>query len=565
MDILNKQAFLHSSIPLIKSIGMLLELNTSINNAVGRLINPSQYICCARSQSDIHVLEKYLLDCPHATLLRIGNEFLDTLPNKSVDSIFVHLDSENYNAVEWLLTAVSRVAWRQIVIQAITANHMTMLTELNIRDDSWHLFKFTDDAAQLSEVWAIKTFPEPEQINLIRKTGVVSVVFPPQDSGQAIMLQRLLHNINPAHYTLISSRNYHASRFPYSTIPHRNSALGGRFYQIATTEPIIRGRRFMTPNLREIIAFFIKVVGRARQIANILRQEKCAGVIGCSGDIFDFPAAFVASKLARLPFYAYMFDYYSFQSVIDIHRKICVFLERVILQNATKVIVPNDFLGECYRVRYGVDYTTVHNPLELGATIATQVKPWPAQYGEIRLVYTGQVYEAQFDALSALVQALELLGRSDIRLYIYTAQPIETIQAHGICGPVVFHPHQPPERVRELQQEADVLFLPLGFNTPYPEIIKTSAPSKMGEYLASGRPILVHVPSDSFVSWYFKKYECGAVVDQENPALLAEAIREISENPIYREKLVRNAKLRAEMDFEFTKVQTQFISLLNTQ
>ena len=79
-----------------------------------------------------------------------------------------------------------------------------------------------------------------------------------------------------------------------------------------------------------------------------------------------------------------------------------------------------------------------------------------------------------------------------------------------------------------IQRNADILFLPLAFNSPYPEIIKTSSPGEIGEYLAGKKPILVHAPSDSFISWYFRKYNCGCVVDDDDSEKLAAAI-----NPSY--------------------------------
>jgi hypothetical protein len=49
---------------------------------------------------------------------------------------------------------------------------------------------------------------------------------------------------------------------------------------------------------------------------------------------------------------------------------------------------------------------------------------------------------------------------------------------------VVRHPHIPQSRVAAILRQADVLFLPLAFRSPIQEVIRTSAPGKMGEYLA---------------------------------------------------------------------------------
>jgi glycosyltransferase involved in cell wall biosynthesis len=135
----------------------------------------------------------------------------------------------------------------------------------------------------------------------------------------------------------------------------------------------------------------------------------------------------------------------------------------------------------------------------------------------------------------------------------------------GIDGPVVIHRARPLTEMPGNQRRAVILFLPLSFNSPYPEVIKTSAPGKLGEYLASRRPILVHAPADSFVAWYFRRYDCGVVVDREDPEALRRAIEEILNNVELQQKLCANAWDRALADFSCQVVQIRFAELLNLE
>ena len=68
----------------------------------------------------------------------------------------------------------------------------------------------------------------------------------------------------------------------------------------------------------------------------------------------------------------------------------------------------------------------------------------------------------------------------------------------------------------------------------------------MGEYLASGIPILANVPADSFVSWYFSKYDCGLVVDVNDVEMLRKAVLKLLDNKELRHRLGRNAQERAD-------------------
>jgi glycosyltransferase involved in cell wall biosynthesis len=87
---------------------------------------------------------------------------------------------------------------------------------------------------------------------------------------------------------------------------------------------------------------------------------------------------------------------------------------------------------------------------------------------------------------------------------------------------------------------------------------------KCTKYLASGRPILVHAPADSFVSWYFREHECGVVVDRSEPAMLAQAIEGVIEDAELRRKIGERARARAESDFSLAAAQAEFVKLLQS-
>jgi glycosyltransferase involved in cell wall biosynthesis len=167
-----------------------------------------------------------------------------------------------------------------------------------------------------------------------------------------------------------------------------------------------------------------------------------------------------------------------------------------------------------------------------------------------------------FDAFRNLTEALGRLGRSDLTLHVYSAQPPQVLESQGIRGPIVFHDHCAQDEIRRVQREADVLFLPLAFDCPVPEVIQTSAPGKLGEYLASGRPILVHAPADSFLAWYFRTHECGALVDVNDAGAVADALRRLIDDEAFRSKLIRNAASRAVEDFAPEIARSRLLELL---
>jgi glycosyltransferase involved in cell wall biosynthesis len=146
---------------------------------------------------------------------------------------------------------------------------------------------------------------------------------------------------------------------------------------------------------------------------------------------------------------------------------------------------------------------------------------------------------------------MDMITTHPLELHIYSAQTIEQLGAQGIRGSRVhIHSHVPYDQILAEQHKADILFLPLAFESPISEVIRTSAPGKMGEYLASGRPVLAHVPAESFVSHYIKMHQCGVVADKDDSSDLAGHILKLVLDDHYRQALTRNARRQARLDFD---------------
>jgi len=420
-------------------------------------------------------------------------------------------------------------------------------------------------AVSPSENW-IRSGPSGETVRVTSpptKLAVVSHVLPPSWSGQAVMLHRLLRAWDARDYCLISIQDY-TKNAPYTHTA--TDVLPGAFFHLPREVPRFTfnvGGRLGRAAAR-FSSLVMRSVDRARNIAAIAKNQRCSAILACSGDGIDIPAAFLAALFTKRPFYVYLFDDYVYQWQDRLLRFFAAFCSRAILRNTKCVIVPNEFLAKDYARRYGVEPVVIRNPSEgPGSGDAADV-PWPENDGEIKIVYTGSVYQAHYDAFRNLVAAMKLLQPTNFKLHLYTAQTQETLEREGICGSVVLHGHLPNTEILAVQSRSDILFLPLAFESPCPQVINTSAPGKMGEYLVAGRPILVHAPAESFVSWYFRKHQCGTVVDRSDPTELVKAIQRICADGCYREKLSVKARERFAADFNVFVVQGQFRRLFET-
>ena len=400
------------------------------------------------------------------------------------------------------------------------------------------------------------------------KFALISNVLPPSGTAHAAIIYRLLRDLDPSTYCLLSSQDYSRPRSAdYS------GRLAGKYYYLQPLLKLFGKNDVPLPRSMKRITVGLRVLRRARAIARILKLEKCDAIVVCTGgnEIVDFPAAYLASRLVGVHFYAYLLDQYSHMVSYVLGGSFLRTFERRIMKNSTAVIAPNEFLRDELRRRYQIEAVVIHNACDLSAYDSAPRDQSEAEVvrDEVRIVYTGGVGPLHYDALRNLVTALDLRAGENgnvrgkrAKLHIYTAQPAEMCKREGIVGPVEYHPHEHLSAMPAIQREADVLFLPLAFESPYPEIIKTAAPGKIGELLAAGRPILVHAPADSFVAWYFRHYDCGLVVDENDSTKLAAALTLVLTDALLRERLIKNARNRAEADFSVEKAKAQFADVL---
>lgn len=312
--------------------------------------------------------------------------------------------------------------------------------------------------------------------------------------------------------------------------------------------------------LFEALTVPLAVLLRAWRILRIIRREKCDEVVACTGDLIDIPSSYIASRLAGCSFFVYLFDDYVYQWVDPKTRRVARLFADVIMKRANGLIAPNEFLRDDYRDRFGVECLLIRNP---GFPIVDEAigRRHEDRSGST-IVYTGAVYHAHFDSFQRLLAALDLLQRPGTRLHLYTFQSEAQLQSAGLVGPVVLHKHLSLAEMAGVQRGADILYLPLAFNSPIPEVVRTSAPGKMGEYLGSGRPILVHAPRDSFLSWYFKDHECGLVIDEPDVDALAGGIERLLIDPQLQKALARRAFGLAKGEFSPSIARQRFFQFI---
>ena len=400
-----------------------------------------------------------------------------------------------------------------------------------------------------------------------RKVAIISPSLPPMLTGQSIMLRRILSGVDPDSYCQVSTANICAdvgAQFSPSDLP----SLPASMYDLSEMAPGIKGNWGALRPAAEAGQALHIVRRAAAELCDIMQREDCSGAVVCSGGMLDLPAATLAAWWQRIPMFLYLFDWYQQSNATaggaggSRAAQAAAVFEHFAVRRAAKIIVPNEFLADCITKAHGVQPTVVRNPVDPRALDELGEASFPHDPPKLVVLYTGAVYEAQFAAVRDMAAAVRRLGpHVEFRLLL-TGNPRLLVES-GLDKQVDVRPAVSAPQIFVEQRQADILYLPLTHASGYPDVIRTSAPGKMAEYLASGRPVLADVPGDCFVDWYFRSNNCGYVVNNSGVDDIVHTIRSISDDAAARAVKLSNARRCAAADFDLRTIRHTFVKLVN--
>ena len=212
---------------------------------------------------------------------------------------------------------------------------------------------------------------------------------------------------------------------------------------------------------------------------------------------------------------------------------------------AEKIIVTNNGTLNYYAKEYGEEIskkiTIIYNSTfpEPYLKLHTDYNPKPPY----NILYTGRIYWPQIRSLKNLIKAIEEIKDIDINLKIYCPNPKDYLEKLGIVETEKIKIFSaPPQKMPQIQTQADILFLPLSWHTKSQKIIDTATPGKLTDYLITNRPILIHAPSSTFLAQYAKENNFALVVDEEDIEKLKNAIKTLLFNLEFAKQIIENAK-----------------------
>ena len=307
---------------------------------------------------------------------------------------------------------------------------------------------------------------------------------------------------------------------------------------------------FLTLRWRTVLRWFSEVLVIIVDGWRVIRQEKIGHIIisPLTGSGNMWLAMCLLHWLTRIPISLYLFDMFSQMCNNTFDLRIRRLIERKLIPVASQVFVNSKPLGDLYKQRLGANCIVLHNPIEYPSSIQNSHinnnKINSSTKDIWKIVFTGMIYELHQDPLINLIKVIDKL--SNVELHLYTPVTEDKLRWRGIFGKrVIYHGFVSSKDALEVQASADILFLPISFESEDMDFIRTASPTKLTDYLASGQVILINAPNYSYASWYGKKFRCAEVVNKSDVDMCYKAVSRLINDKNYREHLIANAKIAA--------------------
>ena len=262
------------------------------------------------------------------------------------------------------------------------------------------------------------------------------------------------------------------------------------------------GRGMIAMGLRkgvERIFLEIYLLLNRRRLIN-LGAERIFGFSGADWEFLEVIELY--ARRLKLPYDLYLVD--DFQATLDLRsttskvKKQAAAVENRVLLKASRIWCISDGLADHIRRERGMQTMWLPMPVSEWEVSARPYKPTVSR----KIFYIGSVNELYASSLRALIVVLRRrVDRGESwRLVIVsgaTADSLTVLLGCDWCEVAELVRASSRDELSSTCREALAYVLPYSHDQEVSLLVKTSFPSKLTDYLTSGRPVLFHGPKDS--------------------------------------------------------------------
>ena len=236
---------------------------------------------------------------------------------------------------------------------------------------------------------------------------------------------------------------------------------------------------------------------------------------------------------------------------------------RQLLDKADLLMGISDFMAAEYKERYGKNFITFHNPINLEFWEKAQRNNYELPTNP-KLLYAGRIGLGIENSLKTIGEAVEKVNK-ELQTNLKFVVQTQDVPGWLKSDPNIEHREFVKyESLPVVFSEADFLILPYDFSAEALSYIKYSMPTKAPEYMASGTPIIIFAPRDTALVQYSEKFKCAAVVTDNEIDALAEKLKNLILNQSLRKQIAITAKETAKKRHSSRLVGKEFRSIIST-
>ncbi len=348
-----------------------------------------------------------------------------------------------------------------------------------------------------------------------KRVLIATQAFPPASGGSAVILYELLRHLPQEELIAVHGTN----DTPRYTLP----ALGMEHDAVL----LAHSRVWTLRCTRHCPQFYVPLI--RRRILALARKHRVRRIYAHFPSAPFLIAAWQAAEELDLPLTVY-FDILWEEAYLGgapLARK----YEQRILARADGRFAVTEFAAEYLQRKHGLPVQVLPHVIDL-AGVAGGLEAVPEGQPPV-IHFCGGIYpRMNQDAVARLASAARKAAvRPTLDLCAPDLPP--GLRQQGLSCRYLGR-----DEVRAAQRHSTILYLPQAFESDHPLMIRNNFPTKAMEYLCSGRPILVHSPPDSYLTWLAKREGFALVVDRPDAGELAAAIDRLAGDRRLQEQLV---------------------------
>ena len=181
--------------------------------------------------------------------------------------------------------------------------------------------------------------------------------------------------------------------------------------------------------------------------------------------------------------------------------------------------------------------------------------------GRERILLAGDVNVFRFDAVIAFAQAIERYNQREGQSIEFTIMGEVAEQHRSVLAnlrSVKLLSRRSHAECLEAMKAADLLYLPLAFCERSSRISLYSMPTKLPEYLASGKTVLFHAPKDSAMFQVAERYGLTPRLDTIDPRALDDFVAAWSKGNYHDDNTPLRAHHALREEFDLERLASRF-------